>query len=87
VGSRRKGRIIEGIGLFIFVVRNQHSPAKRKYIYNIICLKHLKLLKQKDTGEASFNIEKIVGKLLRTENTRPFPLIQTPRKKAPKIKK
>ena len=36
--------------------------------------KNLELLKQKDETEISFNIEKIVGKLLRTQNTRPCPL-------------
>ena len=30
--------------------------------------KHLELLKQKDEAEGSFIIEKIVGKLLRTQN-------------------
>ena len=36
--------------------------------------KHLDLLKQKDKAESSFIIEKTVGKLLKTQNTRPFPL-------------
>ena len=36
--------------------------------------KHLQLLKQKDKSEGSFIIEKIVGKLIKSENTRPFPL-------------
>ena len=40
--------------------------------------KHLELLKQKDEAEGSFIIEKIVGKLLRTQNTRPFPLYLHP---------
>ena len=40
--------------------------------------KHLELLKQKDEAESSFIIEKIVGKLLRTQNTRPFPLYLPP---------
>ena len=31
--------------------------------------KHLDLLKQKDEAESSFIIEKIVGKLLRKQNT------------------
>ena len=36
--------------------------------------KHLELLKQKDESESSFIIEKTVGKRLRTQRTRPFPL-------------
>ena len=36
--------------------------------------KHLELLKQKSETEINFIIEKIVGKLLRTQNTRPFQL-------------
>ena len=35
-------------------------------------------LKQKDQAESSFIIEKIVGKLLRTENMKPFLLYLTP---------
>ena len=40
--------------------------------------KHLELIKQKCKADGSFVIEKIVGKLLRMENTRPFPLYQPP---------
>ena len=40
--------------------------------------KHLELLKQKDEAESSFIIEKIVGKLLRMQNTRPFLLYLPP---------
>jgi hypothetical protein len=39
---------------------------------------HLELLKQKDEAESSFIIEKIVGKLLRMQNIRPFPLYLHP---------
>jgi hypothetical protein len=41
-------------------------------------IKHLELLKQKDKAESSFIIENIVGKLLRTQITRPFPLYLPP---------
>ena len=37
--------------------------------------KHLDLLKQKDKAESSFIIEKTVGKLLKTQITRPFHFI------------
>jgi hypothetical protein len=40
--------------------------------------KHLEVLKERDEAEPSFIIEKIVGKLQRTENTRPFPLYLHP---------
>ena len=42
--------------------------------------KYLELLKQKDKAEGSFIIEQIVGKLLRTETTRPFTLFLSPSK-------
>ena len=56
-----------------------HSPE----VDDVECLamaanKHLYLLKQKDEAKSSFIIEKIVGKLLRTQNTRPFPLYLPP---------
>ena len=44
----------------------------------VAATKHLELLKQNDEAESSFIIEKMVGKLLRTQNTRPFPLYLPP---------
>jgi hypothetical protein len=40
----------------------------------VAATKHLELLKQKDEAESSFIIEKIVGKLLSKQDTRPFTL-------------
>ena len=40
--------------------------------------KHLELLKQKDKAGSIFIIDKIVGKRLRTQNTRPFPIYIPP---------
>ena len=44
----------------------------------VAATKHLELFKQKHKAEVSFIIERIVGKLLITQNTRPFPLYPTP---------
>ena len=40
----------------------------------VAATKHLELFKQKHKAEGSFIIKRIVGKFLKTENVRPFPI-------------
>ena len=52
----------------VFICSNPYIYTTVDDVEGLAVTKHLELLKQKDEAEGSFIIEKIVGKLLRTQN-------------------